>query len=352
MKRLYLAVLYKKLFYIDKHRKKLLILISTTMVLVIILVAFLLHRSSYPAPINSSSIITYVPQLHSGDAKFWNNKIVTSVNGKLTLYDLNGNKFKSYDTVNANWIDILPEENVVIYGNFNSEIGIAQFDNNYNLLTQKIILTGTLMIDPTIIKKENDYYITATQIEGTVNNADAKVENGKYSIQLYKSNDLKNWSFICTVISCSNNLEDVDFFYTDNKFYLSYEKEQLDKGLSSICIIDSTDSKGTNWNTPKELLPSDSDHEPATLTKTNNNEYKLYYSCDKDDLGSSYMGAKIYYALFDKDFNLIQKDIPIATETNLGILLYDVLLTQNTERFLFAKNYLSDNDMVIEEKLK
>lgn len=346
-KQLKLTALYKKLSRDNGHTKGLLVMISTTIVLILL---SQLHTSSYPDPINASSIITYVPQLHNGDAKFYNNKIITNVNGKLSLYDLDGNEFKSYDSVNAYWIDVLPEENIVIYGNFNPEIGIVQFDKNYNLLSQKIILKGTLMIDPTIIKKGNSFYITVTQIEGTVNNADKKTENGRYSIQLYKSNDLKNWSYINTAISCLNNLEDIDFFYTDNKFYLSYEKEQLDKGLSSICIIESMD--GSEWNTPKELLPADSDHEPATLTKTHNNEFKLYYSCDKDDVGSSYMGSKIYYALFDKNFNLVKKDIPITSQTNRGILLYDVQLTENTERFLFAKNYLSDNDMVIEEKAK
>lgn len=308
------------------------------------------NNSHTPAFGRTSKIITYVPECHNGDAKFWNDKIITSVNGKLMLYDLEGNKFKTYDSINANWIAVCPRENVVIYSNFNNEVGIARFDKDYNLISDNTILKGNLSIDPTIIKRKDSFYITVTQIEGTVNNADPGIENGKYTILFYKSDDLLNWEYISTPISCMNNIEDVDLFCTDNIFYLVYEKEQLDKGLSSICLMESADEEGVKWKQPKELLPSDSDHEPAAIIRDEDNRYRLYYSCDRDNIGSSYMGAKIYYVSFDGDFNLLDKDNKIETATDRGILLYDVQQTEAGERYLFAKNYLTDCDMVVEEK--
>lgn len=240
-----------------KYTKNIRILIGA----IIILLSFSGCNSNQNHDTNTvSKIITYVPNCHNGDAKFWKDKIITNVNGILTLYNLDGNVFKFYD--------------------------------DYNLI---------------------------------------------------------NWTFISTPISCLNNLENVDFFYLENKFYLCYEKEQLDKGLSSICVIASTDQEGTKWYPPRELLPADSDHEPADIIKSPENGFKIYYSCDKDNIGSSYMGAKIYYASFDKNFNLLEKDIHIATSTEKGILLYDICKIKDAERFLYAKNYLSDCDMVVEE---
>lgn len=298
---------------------------------------------------NESKIIAFVPRCHNGDAKFWNNKIVTSINGILTLFDFNGNLIKTYNTISADWIGVCPEDNIIIYGNFNKQTGIAKFDTQYNLLSNNIIFEGNLQIDPTIIKKQDCYYITVTQIQGNVNNADPKVQNGKYSILCYQSEDLINWRRMGTPASSYNNLEDVDFFYKDDKMYLIFEKEKLDKGPSSICMSESSDS-GRTWSQTKDILRADCDHEPACITNISGQGFRLYYSCDKDDIGSSYMGAKIYCALLDENFDVVQQDIEIQTVTQKGILLYDVVHSDDTVKFLYAKNYLTDCDMVVEEK--
>lgn len=294
-----------------------------------------------------------ITNLHNGDAKFLEDKIITNVGGILTLYDQNGNLLKNYEEVQANWIDVIPEDGIVVYGNFNHEIGIVKLDmnHNYELLSNEVIMTTeNLQIDPTIIKNSDTYYITVTEINGNVNNSDINAENGVYTIHLYKSYDLSQWNFVSDVASCQNNLEDVELGYINNSFYAVYEKEQLDKGNSSVCLAMSTDAEGLCWQEKAELLPPDSDHEPASFEALPNGKWKLYYSCDKDYPGESYMGGKIYYAIYDENFELQKKDKEIPSTTEKGILLYDVKKYDKKEQFLMAKDYLTSCDLVIEEK--
>ena len=59
------------------------------------------------------------------------------------------------------------------------------------------------------------------------------------------------------------------------------------------------------------------------------------------------MGGNIYESKFDKDFKKLRNK-KIYTETQTGILLYDVQKDGGKINFLFAKNYLTDCDLVKE----
>ena len=54
------------------------------------------------------------------------------------------------------------------------------------------------------------------------------------------------------------------------------------------------------------------------------------------------------YAWFDGDFHCLEMDIRIKTDTDEGILWYDYDESGGQARYLFAGNYLTDNDMIVE----
>lgn len=60
------------------------------------------------------------------------------------------------------------------------------------------------------------------------------------------------------------------------------------------------------------------------------------------------MGGRAYYSVFDEDWNLIDKDLVINTETPIGILWYDYTIVDGKEYFLFAKDYFTICDMIVE----
>ena len=291
-----------------------------------------------------------IPQLHNGDAKFFNNSVITSLNGSLTIYDEDGNLVASYPEVFTNWVDGLADEGIIVYGNGNKQIGIVQLDDEFNLLSNQIIMeTDNLQIDPTIIKVQDKYYITVTEIEGTVNNSDINSENGIYTVHLYQSADLSNWQYVTDVVTANNNIEDIDVRFWDDRFVVLYEKEIVDKGDSAICVTISTDETGKQFGEEKELISASCDHEPASIEQITAG-YRLYYSCDKDNRGTSYQGASAYYADFDDMWNLKVKDKRLHTQYSEGILLYDVQHTQKSTRLLYARKYLTDCDMIMEER--
>lgn len=300
-----------------------------------------------PEDINTN-IVFNIEKLHNGDAKFFNDKIITSINGEMCIYNKNGELFKNDYGIHSNWVDTYPEDKVVIYGNFENEIGIAQFDEQYNLIKNNIILkSDNLHIDPAIIKIHGEYYFTATEIVGNVNNADVNQENGRYTVKLYKTSNLLNIEYITDIISEQYNIEDVDLIEFDNGLGLIYEKETVDKGNSSIEIISSNGKDYKNWNAKTILESPDCDHEPASMIYNGDHTYSLYYSCDRENPGKSYMGGNIYESKFDKDFKKLRNK-KIYTETQTGILLYDVQKDGGKINFLFAKNYLTDCDLVKE----
>ena len=296
---------------------------------------------------NNTKQLFELSKLHNGDAKFFGDNIITSVSGKLNIYGLHGNHIKEYTDVKTNWLDSYFDERLIIYGNFNKEIGIVSLDTNYNIITNNIIIkSDNLLIDPTINKIDGKYYITVTEIKGTVNNSDATTENGEYWIHLYVSDDLVSWHHIADIEHMKNNLEDIDFMCFDDVMYAVYEVEKLDKKDSAIIMRSSYD-KGKTWSESKVLLEADCDHEPVGIYR-DSDKYILCYSCDKDDVGKSYMGGRTYYSVFDSKWNCIKKDINIATESEKGILWYDYMIFNDIEYFLFSKDYFSTCDMVVE----
>lgn len=285
--------------------------------------------------------------LHNGDAKFFGDSIITSIGGKLNIFGLDGTLIKRYDNIKTNWISSLKDERIIVYGNSDKKIGIVSLDENFNVVSNKIILkSNNLLIDPTINKIEGKYYITVTEIEGTVNNSNPSNKNGEYRIHLYVSDNLTIWKYITDIEQKNNNLEDIDIVYNNNILYAVYEVEELDKGNSSI-VIRSSEDEGKTWSDSKILLKADCDHEPVGLYK-HNDKYVICYSCDKEDVGKSYMGASAYYSVFDENWNLIEKDHMIDTECQKGILWYDYMILDNKEYFLFAKDYFTSCDMVLE----
>jgi ATP-dependent Clp protease ATP-binding subunit ClpX len=138
----------------------------------------------------------------------------------------------------------------------------------------------------------------------------------------------------------------LDIINDGNDIYAVYEKEELDKGNSAI-ILKKSEDKGQTWSGEIELLPAEADQEPAVFCKKGN-EFVLYYSSDILNKGESYMGAAIYYAIYDSEFNIIKKNQAVASETPKGILLYDILKADGYSYMLYAQDYLTTNDLIIE----
>lgn len=288
-----------------------------------------------------------VSKLHNGDAKFFGDKIITSVDGNLNIFGLDGRLIKKYDDIKTSWVDSISDEGIIIYGNSNKEIGIVSLDSNYNVIYNNTILkSDNLLIDPTISKIDDKYYITVTEIKGAVNNSDPAVENGEYWVRLYVSDNLITWQYITDIEHMKNNLEDVDFMCIDDVMYAVYEVEELDKGNSAIVLRSSSDS-GNTWSDAIVLLKADCDHEPVGIYR-DSDKYILCYSCDKEEPGKSYMGGRAYYSAYDKNWKSIEKDIRIPTESDTGILWYDYMILNDIEYFLFAKDYFTNCDMVVE----
>lgn len=289
-------------------------------------------------------------ELHSGDAKIWGNYIITSVSGHLCIYDFSGNLVKEYPQIKSAWLDGIYDKRIIIYSNFENKTGLLVLDENLVIIESRdLILSESLYIDPAIISIEDGFYFTLTEIIGTVNNADVNVQNGNYTIKLFKMDSEYSIDYIGGVYSDNCNLEDVSILYNNQKLYVVFEKEDVDKGDSAICLVSSSKkSEFTDWSELRILLASDCDHEPAEFEIDALGYIKLYYSCDRDMKGSSYMGASMYYAVWNKKLELIAQDIPINSEISGGKLFYDITTDRGKMYFLYARDYLKTNDLVLE----
>lgn len=288
-----------------------------------------------------------VETLHNGDAKFAGDWIVTNVDGSLNVLDLEGGR-REYD-VRCNWIDTLGDD-VLVYGNGEKEIGIVTFDDQMNVEEQYVLWSGErLMIDPAILSVGADYWLTVTEIEGAVNNAEKEGENGRYTIRLYRSRNLKDWEYVTDVASCENNLEDVKLFDQGAGLGVLYEKETVDKGDSGIYVRVMPyprDGESSAFGEERELLEPDCDHEPAGLLKQGDG-YVLFYSCDRENRGASYQGSSVYYARYDLDFRAERKDVKVEVPGEDGQLLYDVRWTSEGVDYLTSVNYLTDCSLAV-----
>ncbi|MBR5338176.1 MAG: hypothetical protein IK152_09350 [Lachnospiraceae bacterium] len=292
--------------------------------------------------------IAVVSKLHNGDAKFFQGRVWTGVEGNLTSFDLHGKDRRTYD-IKVNWIACLDEKDLLVYGNSAGEVGMVHFDGDNNVTGNDVILSSrNLLIDPAIARSGEDFFLTVIEVTGNVNNDDPGKENGDYVLHFYSSKDLKKWDHVSDVLHERHNIEDVDIMAEDKAIICVYEKETVDKGRSAICLKKSED-KGRTWCEEKILLAADADQEPACFVKEDGG-FCLYYSSDISSPGRSYMGAGAYRASFDRSFKRLGPGQIIPTGTKEGILLYDMAVIGGRRYFLYARNYLTDCDLVIEEE--
>lgn len=294
-------------------------------------------------------VLFNISQLHNGDAKLLSDRyVVTSVNGQLTFISPEGKIINQDKNVNVNWCDVCEEDRFIVYGNWQKQIGICRYDEDYNVVSNEIVMEiqETLGIDPVVCKVEGRYFITVTHIVGNINNADINSENGTYTIKLYSSDDLKNWIEVSEVVSAGNNLEDIDLNYYDSKLFVTYEKELVDKKESSINLLIS-ENMGESWSENIMLIEANADNEPAAFVHMEDSYY-LYYSSDIDDPGETYEKSKVRVAEFDEKFNQVGESKKLELYNSEGDLLYDVYIDKDKIYCLFAKHYLSDCDLVLE----
>ncbi|MCQ2510443.1 MAG: GBS Bsp-like repeat-containing protein [Lachnospiraceae bacterium] len=303
---------------------------------------------SFPETIGSTESIYRVDHMGHSDVKFMNGKLAARQNGQLVLLNLNGTMFKCFPEIHAYWLYCLESENLIVYCNEAKQVGLLKLDSSFNIMWNITVAEmANTVIDPAIAKTSDGYMITATEITGNVNNADPSLENGIYTICSWDSSDLVNWNRRENLITADQNLEDVDLYEKDGVLYLVYEQEIRDKGNSSIMCKTSSD-QGYTWSKPIELLPADCDHEPAVFS-SNGDRFILFYSADKDLPGTSYMGAKAYYAVYDKNLNCISRDNEVKTGSKGGVLWYDVTWIDSTHYILYAENYLTTGTLVVEK---
>lgn len=301
----------------------------------------------------------------SSDAKFMNDHIIAGVNGELTIMKLDRSIVAKFPKIKVNWIDSIDEDGLIIYGNAAKQLGIARInqsvDSSYELISNSIITEGkNLLIDPTIIRVNNYYYITFTEVVGRVNNGTAFLEseaskvNGEYILHMWRTRvdanlgDKNSWEEVSVIQDNYHNTEDIDIIYSNDHFTVFFEYEDYDKGCSAIKAIESLDSEGYKWGKPIELIPNDADHEMASVWDEGDG-YTLWYSCDRDLVGKSYMAGKIYYAQYDKNWKLISKDneLPGDYSSIGGVRLYEVSKIDGVTHFLYAKDYLFENILTV-----
>lgn len=286
-----------------------------------------------------------IDNLHNGDVKFYDNKyIIGNDNGTLGIFDFNGQRVRKYDDIKLNWLSVEDTDNIIIYANSNKEVGILKLDDSLNIILNEIIMRNDKMtIDPTILKINDTYFITVTTINGTINNSNPDKDNGIYSVDLYKSKDLLNWTHIDTIIRDNHNIEDLAAMNVNGTYYIFFEREIVDKGNSSLEVIFSN-NKGTKWSSPKILCKAEVDNELGNIIFYKN-KFILYYSSDYLNKGTSYEGASIFVKYFDKNFENVSS--PKVYKEFSSTLLFDVLKSDDSLYFVYNEHYMTQSNMVL-----
>ena len=199
---------------------------------------------------------------------------------------------------------------------------------------------------PTIIKMQSGKWIlTYIEIDGNINNADENEENGLYTVQVYGSDDLNHWDKISEIVSEHRNIEDGDMIEYDGRLFYLYEKESFDKKPSEICIKHSED-EGRTWSKEEIIINEIADNEIASAW-IEDECLILYYSSDMENVGESYNGAKVYKAQFNLVYSDSKTFIPVDIQENEGVLLYDVYKYNTENKYLYSRNYLTENILVL-----
>ena len=293
----------------------------------------------------SESTVITTPKM--GDAKLMKDKVISGTDGHMILFDQDGTIFREYADIPLNWLCAYETENLVVFSSWEKKLSLVAFDDNWTVKRNETIPThnksGTLMIDPTLIKADDTYILTWVEIEGNINNGDAEAENGIYTVKCMKSKNLSDWKAAADILSYQKNIEDADMMFLDGTLYYFFEKEEYDKGPSSINVIMSRDY-GRSWQDETTLLAPVADHELASV-EAEKDGVVLYYSSDADSPGTSYTGAKIYQSFFTNDFKSKDNRVMDIGEDK-GILLYDTKKAAEGRYYLYARDYCKDNDLV------
>lgn len=294
-------------------------------------------------------------QYHNADAKFLEEHIITSVDEGIQILDFEGNVVKRHDGLSASWLYVqegeagqAPDCPVIAYSNHENETHILKLaaSKDFEILEDRTVLTtDTLAIDPILLTDGDAWYLTHTLIEGTINNPDPDGENGTYTVRLYRSENLEDWEYVTDIISRKNNLEDGDIRCVDGTLCYFFEMEQYDKGPSAICVMSSEDG-GETWSEPQELLPAAADNEMASCEPTEDG-WRLYVSSDYACVGESYQGASVYYADYTRDFQPVCTYELSAVPDNQAVRLYEMKEIGGRLHFLFARNFLTDCDLLL-----
>ncbi len=295
--------------------------------------------------IGSESTVMTTPK--TGDAKFMKDKILSGADGHMILFDQDGTVYREFADIPLNWLSVYEPENLVVAASWKKELRLVALNDDWTVKRNEIIpvprKADTLMIDPTLIKVKRTYILTWVEIDGSINNGDAQAQNGIYTVKCMKSKNLSDWKAAPDILSYQKNIEDADMIFKNKTLYYFFEKEEYDKGPSSINVMMSKDY-GRSWHSETELLAPVADHELASI-EAKKNRFVLYYSSDADSPGTSYTGAKIYQASFARDFK--RKDnrrVDIGEDK--GILLYDTKKAADGRYYLYARDYCKENDLV------
>lgn len=295
---------------------------------------------------------------HNADAKFLGDHIITSVDEGIRILDLEGQNVASYDGLSASWLYAAEEDPsgrqtalgedqwIVAYSNHANETHILQIskDNWLDFTDQVVLITDTLAIDPILVRTEDGWLLTHTTIEGTINNPDPNGDNGTYTVKLYRSDDLENWEYVTDVISRKQNLEDGDIRVRDGELYYFFEMEDYDKGPSKICVMTSGDG-GETWSEPTALTTEPADNEMASCEWTGEG-WRLYLSSDVENPGQSYQGGAVFYADFSPELQPVGTWHHSSMPDNEAVRLYEVKEIDGQLCFLFARNFLTDCDLL------
>ena len=289
----------------------------------------------------------FLKKYANADAKFYNDYIITSVDEGIHILDFDGKNVKSYEGLKASWMYAYPEEGLVVYSNHENETHLLKLNEKMDMVSDEVIMTTDLLaIDPTICKAGDTYLVTHTTIDGTINNPDPIGDNGIYTLQLYASKDLKSFEHRTTIVSEKHDIEDIDMVYDAGRLYCIYEKENYDKGPSKICMRFS-DDEGVSWSAEQILIENGGDNEFSCMLKEYDG-WRIYYSSDYENPGTSYNGASAYSAYFDANFqHMSQLDEKIAMKDNHSVRLYEVKKTEDKRYLMFAHDYMTDKNFVL-----
>ncbi len=283
----------------------------------------------------------------SSDAKFFDDGyIVTSKDKRLTLINTRDDTIEQ-TKIASNWVDCLPDENLIVYCNERGKVGICKYDVKQKMIVRnKVIFTDdNLRIDPAISKIGDTYFMTVTKVEGEVNRSDPNIPNGIYTVQLFQSHDLDNWNYITDIISMDSNIEDIKLNAFNDQLSIMYEVETLDKSVSRIDYMQSTDL-GNHWEPAITLVDIEADNEPASILYMNR-KYYVFFSSDLEKPGEAYKGSDAFLNIYNTNFNLLKQE-KLLTSKDSRILLFEALCNQNEATLLYSYDYLDKDDLIVE----